>query len=105
MAKLDSNNYMCTVFVDSLNAELDVNFTEVRSFYRTDEDEIGGWDSERDSLVINWAENRETEKCIKLSRALRDEIEVALEDSEVLWIESGNTEAPEWVPDHGAIYV
>ena len=105
MAKLDSNNYMCTVFVDSLNAELDVNFTEVRAYYRTDEDEIGGWDSERDSLVINWAENRQTEKCIKLSRTLRDEIEMALEDSEVLWIESGNTEAPEWVPQHGHVAV
>lgn len=103
MAKLESNIYIATVFVDSLEAEIDVNFTEVRDYYRTDEDTIGGWDSERDSIKINWAENRETGKPVKLSRALRDEIEFILDDSDVLWVEAHSADAPEWVPEHGRI--
>lgn len=86
---MENQTYNARIIIDSLECEADINFTEVRNYYRTDEDYTGGFDSERDSLVINWAENYNTGKPIKLSQRLRDEIEIALDDSDVLWVESG----------------
>ena len=86
---MENQTYLARIIIDSLEIEADVNFTEVRSYYPTDEDTIGGWDSERDSLIINWAENADNGNPIKLSQRLRDEIELALDDSDVLWVESG----------------
>ena len=86
---MENKTYNARIIIDSLECEADVNFTEIRDYYQTDEDEVGGFDSERKGFEIHWAENYNTGKPIKLSQRLRDEIEIALDDSDVLWVESG----------------
>ena len=86
---MENQTYNARIIIDSLECEADVNFTEIRDYYPTDEDEVGGFDSERKGFEIHWAENYNTGKPIKLSQRLRDEIEIALDDSDVLWVESG----------------